>query len=226
MNMNMNMKQEQTIMLTLTLILLLVIGFLYFYEFDSDSDSDSDSTTSSPDSTGSYTYTKYTDKGIISGYEDRETNLTGCKALCESLDDCIGFVMDKSQTKCWAKNSLYNMIDDTGFDTYRINNEQFDADADGPWLPYTKQSNKIKYGRPVAGNSGTYSGNLAECKVLCDSLDECGGFTMDKSQTECWVKTNISVLETDDGYDTYGKPGGGVTPLTHAGSGRAGEAEH
>ena len=77
--------------------------------------------------TSRYNYTKYTDKvkmggangGVISGYEDRETNLTGCKALCESLDDCIGFVMDKSQTNCWVKNSLSNMIDDTEFDTYR-----------------------------------------------------------------------------------------------------------
>jgi hypothetical protein len=145
-----------------------------------------------------------------------------CKGICDALGSCKGFQMNKSNTMCWMKNDVVSNVRETSWYNLYTNTARIDLTLTDPATTtpatttpattdhYTKESDQTKNGGYIPGNSGTFYGNLAQCKVFCDSLDACGGFTINKSQTQCYVKTNIDDLAPDGEYDTYGKPGGGV----------------
>jgi hypothetical protein len=78
---------------------------------------------------------------------------------------------------------------------------------DSSWV-YTKQPNSViwaSYNQNIPEYENGYLANLDECKTLCNSLDECVGFNMDKAETKCYLKNDFANAESYPNYDLYRK---------------------
>lgn len=102
-----------------------------------------------------------------------------CEKAAKELSESVGYTLMKNGD-CYPKNGFQNT--------------KFDGNADSVVLldpearqSYLQEENKDYNGGYMIGDS--YSGNVEQCKVLCQVVPSCEGFIKARNENKCWLKT-------------------------------------
>jgi hypothetical protein len=150
-----------------------------------------------------YLNTDYDKQGDISKQDaDAET----CKTACDSIAGCIGFSHDG--TTCHFKNNTIQKPDYTENSTFYYTGPDFT-----PVGPATMRDYKIYTNTDYdkQGDLKKQTGDVKTCKIACDKLADCTGFT--HNGKECHFKNNTIKTPSYNELSTYYYTGTDFNPI-------------
>ena len=146
-------------------------------------------------------YTKFTGvncpgSDIPNAAYDNST-IEKCETTCNSMENCAGFVFEKSISRCWPKDKgiypnsdIYTWPDG---DTYlrtkepvKLPNGIQNTNSNFS-TKYTTYSDVNFPGSDIP-NAAYNNSSVEKCEATCNSMENCSGFVFQKDNNRCWPK--------------------------------------
>ena len=165
-------------------------------------------------------YTKFTGvncpgSDIPNAAYDNST-IEKCETTCNSMEECAGFVFEKSISRCWPKDKgiypnsdIYTWPDG---DTYirtkepvKLPNGIQNTNSNFS-TKYTTYSDVNFPGSDIP-NAAYNNSSVEKCEATCNSMENCSGFVFQKDNNRCWPKNKgeyqQSGFKNDKNNNTY-----------------------
>jgi hypothetical protein len=126
--------------------------------------------------------------------EGSSLNLESCKELCTSQDECLGFGMNKSQTKCWLKKNLANADYSELYDLYEKSVDEPPPSYHWKACPPNNQCGEDERGNELTCRNTSLSGapeskrclTQGDAEYACHEMERKGSHGYNTESDNCY----------------------------------------